>query len=69
MVAKRKTRVQVTMDNRLLEAVDKFIENINQREVSSIQTRSNLIETALLMYFDTLAERMSLTKGENTDEN
>ena len=69
MVGKRKTRVQITMDNRLLEACDKFIKNINQKEISSIQTRSDLVETALLMYFDTLAERMSLTKGENTDEN
>lgn len=58
----------ITMDKRLVLACDKFIENLNKREISTITTKSQLIEQALLCYFDTLNNQINETKGEQESE-
>ena len=60
-------RVMITMDKRLVIACDKFIEVIQQRGISNITTKSQLIEQALLCYFDTLNQQVT-TKEENEHE-
>ena len=60
-------RVMITMDKRLVIACDKFIEIIQQRGISNITTKSQLIEQALLCYFDTLNQQVT-TKEENEHE-
>lgn len=57
-------RVMITMDKRLVIACDKFIEVIQQRGISNITTKSQLIEQALLCYFDTLQNQVT-TKEES----
>ena len=65
-MAKRETqRIMITMDKRLVVACDKYIEKVQEAGVSGITTKSQLIEQALLMYFDILAKQNAqLTKGE-----
>lgn len=60
-------RVMITMDKRLVIACDKFIEIIQKRGISNITTKSQLIEQALLCYFDTLNQQVT-TKEENEHE-
>ena len=60
-------RVMITMDKRLVVACDKFIQVIQDRGISTITTKSQLIEQALLCYFDTL-EHSVTAKGEKKHE-
>lgn len=60
-------RVMITMDKRLVVACDKFIEVIQDRGISNITTKSQLIEQALLCYFDTLENQIT-RKEENEHE-
>ena len=60
-------RVMITMDKRLVIACDKFIYAIQKRGISNITTKSQLIEQALLCYFDTLNQQVT-TKEENEHE-
>lgn len=60
-------RVMITMDKRLVIACDKFIEVIQDRGISNITTKSQLIEQALLCYFDTLENQIT-RKEENDHE-
>lgn len=60
----------ITMDTRLILACDKYLDKVQQAGISSLTTRSQLIEQALLFYFDELArQNESLTKGEDKNEN
>ena len=70
-IPKRETkRVTITMDTRLILACDKYLDKVQQAGISSLTTRSQLIEQALLFYFDELArQNESLTKGEDRNEN
>lgn len=70
-IAKRKVqRVMITMDTRLITACDKYLDKLQEAGVGNIVTKSQLIERALLFYFEELArQNLSLTKGENKDEN
>ena len=56
------------MDKRLVLACDKFIENLIEREITTITTKSQLIEQALLCYFSTLENQINETKGEQESE-
>ena len=58
-------RVMITMDKRLVIACDKFIEVIQKRGISNITTKSQLIEQALLCYFDTLQQVTTREKKEH----
>ena len=70
-VAKRKRRIMITMDVRLVEACDTYIEKLRDSGVPCIDTKSDLIERALVNYFETLDQLCdSLLKGGNkTHEN
>lgn len=56
------------MDVRLITACDKFLEKLNDSQISSITTKSQLIEQALLCYFATLEQNLKLEKGEEKSE-
>lgn len=56
------------MDKRLVVACDKFIQKLLESNVSLIQTKSQLIEQALLKYFNDLQETQEITKGEERHE-
>ena len=58
----------ITMDKRLVIACDKFINKLLESNVSLIQTKSQLIEQALLKYFNDLQETQEVTKGEERHE-
>ena len=59
----------ITMDTRLVEACDKYLDKLQESGVGNIATKSQLIEQALLHYFDDLATmNEKLTKGENESE-
>jgi len=65
---KRKTqRVMITMDTRLIDACDKYLEKVQEVGVSGLTTKSQLIEQALLLYFDQLA-LLNSKKGEEESE-
>ena len=65
-IAKAKfKRVMITMDERLVIACDKFIEKLQESNVSIIKTKSQLVEKALLKYFNDLSE--TLIKEENIE--
>ena len=65
---KRKTqRVMITMDTRLIDACDTYLEKLQEVGVSGITTKSQLIEQALLLYFDQLA-LLNSKKGEEESE-
>ena len=65
---KRKTqRVTITMDTRLIDACDKYLAKVQEVGVSGMTTKSQLIEQALLLYFDQLA-KLNLGKGEEETE-
>ncbi len=51
------------MDERLLNACEKYLEKVQEAGVNNLETKSQLIEQALLMYFDTLRQM-----NENTNE-
>ena len=51
-------RVMITMDERLVIACDKFIEKLQESNVSIIKTKSQLVEKALLKYFNDLSETL-----------
>ena len=58
------------MDTRLILACDKYLHNVQQAGISSLTTMSQLIEQALLLYFDELArQNESLMKGDKKNEN
>ena len=58
-IAKAKfKRVMITMDERLVIACDKFIEKLQENNVSIIKTKSQLVEKALLRYFNELEETL-----------
>ena len=65
-MAREVKRVMITMDERLVAACDKFIEEIQKRQIGGLSTKSQLIEQALLCYFDTLSTQ--IMKGENESE-
>ena len=48
----------ITMDERLVIACDKFIEKLQESNVSIIKTKSQLVEKALLKYFNDLSETL-----------
>ena len=65
---KRKTqRVMITMDTRLVTACDKYLAKVQEVGVSGMTTKSQLIEQALLLYFDQLA-LLNSKKGEEESE-
>ena len=69
IISKRKTkRISISIDTRLLTACDKYLEKLNDSEITSITTKSQLVEQALLMYFDTL-HKMTLDEGRNDNAN
>lgn len=49
-----------------MTACDKYLEKVQEAGVGQIETKSQLIEQALLMYFDTLAQ---LNTNERRKEN
>ena len=58
------------MDTRLILACDKYLDKVQQAGISSLTTKSQLIEQALLLYFDELArQNESLMKGDKKNEN
>ena len=65
-MAREVKRVMITMDERLVAACDKFIEEIQKRQIGGLSTKSQLIEQALLCYFDTL--NTQIMKGEKESE-
>lgn len=69
-VAKRKRRVMITLDVRLVEACDLYIEKCKEAKIPCVDTKSDLIERALVKYFDSLDQLCnSLLKEENKHEN
>lgn len=69
IISKRQVkRIAISIDTRLLTACDKYLEKLAENEITNIQSKSQLIEQALLMYFDTL-HKMQLTEGENDNAN
>lgn len=64
----RKTqRISITMDTRLVIACDKYLAKVQEVGVNGMTTKSQLIEQALLLYFDQLA-KLNLEKGEEESE-
>ena len=63
-------RIMVSIDERLIEAMDKYIQKLADSSVTHIETKSQLIEEAICTYFSVVkAQQDSLTKGVNKDEN
>ena len=60
----------ITIDKKLVELCDKYLEARAEKEITSVDTKSKLIEVALVHYFNTLADLMDqeLTKGEKKSE-
>ncbi len=59
----------ISMDERLIKACDKFIDKLLENNISFIQTKSQLVEQALLKYFNDLEfKHEELTKGEEQHE-
>ena len=67
-IARSIKRISISMDVRLITACDKFLEKLNDSQISSITTKSQLIEQALLCYFATLEQNLKLEKGEEQSE-
>ena len=60
----------ISMDTRLILACDKYLDKVQKAGITSITTKSQLIEQALLYYFGEMAKlNESLTKGEDRNEN
>lgn len=60
----------ISMDTRLILACDKYLEKVQQAGITSMVTKSQLIEQALLFYFNELAKQNeSLMKGDKENEN
>ena len=69
-----KKRVMVSLDTRIIKAVDMFVDKMSGMMGSHINTKSQLIEEAILTYFNlvnfTLQEQNKVTKKEEKkDEN
>ena len=58
----------ITMDKRLVVACDKYLDKVQEAGIGNISTKSQLIEQALLLYFDTL-EKLNTMKGEKNNGN
>lgn len=67
MAVPKTQRVMITMDTRLIDACDKYLLKVQDAGVSGIRTKSQLIEQALLLYFDQLA-KLTLEKGDQKSE-
>ena len=63
-------RILVTIDVRLIEAMDKYLNKLQDSGVTHLNTKSQLIEEAICVYFSVAKQESdSLTKGVNKDEN
>ena len=56
------------MDKRLVVACDKYLAKVQEAGVGNLETKSQLIEQALLMYFDTLAQ-LNTNEGRKDNAN
>ena len=66
----KKVRVMISMDERVLQAMEMYIQKLQEAKVSQIDTKSKLIEEAILTYFNLLSFNFQekLTKGGKKHE-
>ena len=66
----KKVRVMISVDERVLKAMEKYIQKLQEAKVSQIDTKSKLIEEAILTYFNLLSFNFQekLTEGGNKHE-
>lgn len=59
MVSELNVRKTITIDKELLGACEVFIKTMKQNNAKSIRSLSDLVQIALVYYFNTLSDRLN----------